>query len=157
MSNEKVLLRLKTARGQIDAVIKMIEDGRYCIDISNQLLAIQSLIKNANNDMIQFKTLINYWYSKDISRKIKSSVWARKEKGMFLGAIAPYGYEKSKEDKHKLIINESQAKVVKRIFEEYSSGKTPAEIVKGLNEDNIPSPNNNANNGEIRYLYLIHI
>ena len=49
MSNEKVLLRLKTARGQIDAVIKMIEDGRYCIDISNQLLAIQSLIKNANN------------------------------------------------------------------------------------------------------------
>ena len=49
MSNEKVLLRLKTARGQIDAVIKMIEDGRYCIDISNQLLAIQSLIKNANH------------------------------------------------------------------------------------------------------------
>lgn len=52
MSNEKVLLRLKTARGQIDAVIKMIEDERYCIDISNQLLAIQSLIKNANNDVL---------------------------------------------------------------------------------------------------------
>ena len=51
MSNEKVLLRLKTARGQIDAVIKMIEDERYCIDISNQLLAIQSLIKNANNEV----------------------------------------------------------------------------------------------------------
>ena len=52
MSNEKVLLRLKTARGQIDAVIKMIEDERYCIDISNQLLAIQSLIKNANNEVL---------------------------------------------------------------------------------------------------------
>ena len=51
MSNEKVLLRLKIARGQIDAVIKMIEDERYCIDISNQLLAIQSLIKNANNEV----------------------------------------------------------------------------------------------------------
>ena len=36
---KKVLLRLKTARGQIDAVIKMIEDERYCIDISNQLLS----------------------------------------------------------------------------------------------------------------------
>ncbi len=47
-------------------------------------------IKNSNNDMIQFKTLINDWYSKDISKKIKSSVWARKEKGMFLGAIAPF-------------------------------------------------------------------
>ena len=122
-------------------------DIRYISVLDN----VDTGIKNANNDMIQFKTLINDWYSKDISRKIKSSVWARKEKGMFLGAIAPYGYEKAKEDKHKLIINESQAKVVKRIFEEYSSGKTPAEIVKGLNEDNIPSPNNNANNGEIRY------
>ncbi len=28
--------------------------------------------------MIQFKTLINDWYSKDISRKVKSGVWARK-------------------------------------------------------------------------------
>ena len=46
--------------------------------------------KNSNNDMIQFKTLINDWYSKDISRKIKSSVWARKEKGMFMGSIAPF-------------------------------------------------------------------
>ena len=124
-------------------------DIRYISVLDN----VDTGIKNANNDMIQFKTLINDWYSKDISRKIKSSVWARKEKGMFLGAIAPYGYEKSKEDKHKLIINESQAKVVKRIFEEYSTGKTPSEIVKGLNEDNIPSPNNNANNGEIRYIW----
>ncbi len=107
--------------------------------------------KNSNNDMIQFKTLINDWYSKDISRKIKSSVWARKEKGMFMGAIAPYGYRKSKEDKHKLVINKSEARIVKRIFEEYSKGKTPSEIVKGLQDDHIPSPNNNGNNGDIRY------
>lgn len=107
--------------------------------------------KNANNDMIQFKTLINDWYSKDISRKIKSSVWARKEKGMFMGSIAPYGYKKSKEDKHKLIVNNSEARVVKRIYEEYSKGKSIKEIIKELNTDNIPSPNNNRNIGEIRY------
>ena len=80
-------------------------------------------VKNSNNDMIQFKTLINDWYSKDISRKIKSSVWARKEKGMFVGVIAPYGYKKGKEDKHKLEINKSEARIVKRIFEECSSRK----------------------------------
>ena len=80
-------------------------------------------VKNSNNDMIQFKTLINDWYSKDISRKIKSSVWARKEKGMFVGAIAPYGYRKGKEDKHKLEINKAEARIVKRIFEECSSRK----------------------------------
>lgn len=107
--------------------------------------------KNSNNDMIQFKTLINDWYSKDISRKIKSSVWARKEKGMFMGGIAPYGYSKSKNDKHKLVVNKQEARIVKRIYEEYSKGRTLAEIIKGLQIDNIPSPNNNRNNGEIRY------
>lgn len=52
MSNDKVILRLKTAKGQIEAVIKMIEDERYCIDVANQLLAIQSLIKNANQEVL---------------------------------------------------------------------------------------------------------
>lgn len=107
--------------------------------------------KNSNNDMIQFKTLINDWYSKDISRKVKSSIWARKEKGMYMGSIAPYGYKKSKEDKHKLIISEQEARVVKRIYEEYSKGESISEIIKRLQSDNIPSPNNSSNNGEIRY------
>lgn len=52
MSNDKVLLRLKTAKGQIDGVIKMIEEERYCIDVANQLLAVQSLIKNANQEVL---------------------------------------------------------------------------------------------------------
>lgn len=107
--------------------------------------------KNANNDMIQFKTLINDWYSKDISRKVKSSIWARKEKGMYMGSIAPYGYKKSKEDKHKLVISKQEARIVKRIYEEYSKGKSITEIINGLQVDSIPSPNNSSNNGEIRY------
>ncbi|MCI8587923.1 MAG: recombinase family protein [Clostridia bacterium] len=107
--------------------------------------------KSANNDMIQFKTLINDWYSKDISRKVKSSIWARKEKGLYMGAVAPYGYKKSKEDKHKLIVDKQEARIVKRIYEEYSEGKSITEIINGLQVNNIPSPNNNSNNGEIRY------
>ena len=107
--------------------------------------------KNSNNDMIQFKTLINDWYSKDISKKIKSSIWARKEKGMYMASIAPYGYTKSKEDKHKLVVNETEARIVKRIYKEYSEGKSIVQIIKRLQDDNIPSPNNNGNNGEIRY------
>ena len=34
---KKALQSLKTARGQIEGIIKMIEDDRYCIDISNQI------------------------------------------------------------------------------------------------------------------------
>ncbi len=106
--------------------------------------------KNANNDMIQFKTLINDWYSKDISRKVKSSIWTRKEKGMFMGSMAPYGYQKSNKNKHKLIINNKEARIVKRIYEEYSKGEKIIDIINELQKDNIPSPNNN-NNVEIKY------
>lgn len=45
---KKAIQALKTSKGQIEGIIKMIEDGRYCIDISNQMIAAQSLLKKAN-------------------------------------------------------------------------------------------------------------
>lgn len=50
MNNDqkKALQALKTSKGQIEAIIKMIEDGRYCVDVSNQIMAAQSLLKKAN-------------------------------------------------------------------------------------------------------------
>lgn len=45
---KKALANLKTARGQIDGIIRMIEDGRYCIDVSNQISASSALLKKAN-------------------------------------------------------------------------------------------------------------
>ena len=50
---EKVTQLLKTAREQIDGILKMIEDNRYCIDISNQLLAVESIIGKANKEVIR--------------------------------------------------------------------------------------------------------
>ena len=47
------LKALKISRGQIDGIIKMIEEGRYCIDIANQLLATQSLLKKAELSILQ--------------------------------------------------------------------------------------------------------
>ncbi len=44
---------LKTARGQIDAVIKMTESERYCVDIAVQITAIESLLKKANLDILK--------------------------------------------------------------------------------------------------------
>ena len=43
-----VIHKLKIARGQIDGILQMIEEDRYCVDISTQLQATQSLLKNAN-------------------------------------------------------------------------------------------------------------
>lgn len=43
---------LKTARGQIDGILAMVENDRYCVDISNQLMATQAIIKKANKEVI---------------------------------------------------------------------------------------------------------
>ena len=48
----KVLRLLKTARGQIDGIIKMVEDDRYCIDISHQLMATQAVLNTTNNEVL---------------------------------------------------------------------------------------------------------
>ncbi len=45
---KKAVIALKTARGQIEATINMIEEGRYCVDVSNQVIASQALLKKAN-------------------------------------------------------------------------------------------------------------
>lgn len=44
---------LKTAKGQIDGILKMLEEGRYCIDISNQIIAAQALLKKANSMILK--------------------------------------------------------------------------------------------------------
>jgi CsoR family transcriptional regulator, copper-sensing transcriptional repressor len=44
----KALGHLKTARGQIDGIIRMIEEDRYCIDVSNQISAAMAILKKAN-------------------------------------------------------------------------------------------------------------
>lgn len=101
---------------------------------------VDTYLKNSNNDMIQFKTLINDWYSKDISRKVKSGVWARKEKGLYLSSRAPYGYNKSKENKNQLVINKEQAKIVKLIFQKYDEGETQMYIANFLKEKKALAP-----------------
>jgi len=45
---KKALISLKTSKGQIEGIIKMLEDERYCVDISNQIMAAQALLKKAN-------------------------------------------------------------------------------------------------------------
>ena len=51
-ADHKTVSRLvSNARGQMDAVLRMIEEDRYCMDISTQLLAAQSIIKRANREV----------------------------------------------------------------------------------------------------------
>lgn len=60
MNEEKLqaVQALKTSKGQIEGIIKMIQEGRYCIDVSNQIIAAQSLLKKAN--MLILKQHLNH-------------------------------------------------------------------------------------------------
>ena len=50
---QKDLRLLKTVKGQIDGLIKMVEDDRYCIDISTQILSSQSILKKINLEILR--------------------------------------------------------------------------------------------------------
>ena len=49
----KVLRLLRTAAGQIEGVIKMVEEDRYCMEISNQIMAADSVLKRANREVVK--------------------------------------------------------------------------------------------------------
>ncbi len=49
----KILRLIKTAKGQLEGLIKMIDENRDCIEISNQLLASQSILKKANLEVLK--------------------------------------------------------------------------------------------------------
>ena len=53
MADQKTVLRLlKTARGQMDGIIRMVEEDRYCIDISTQVMATEAMLNRANKEIL---------------------------------------------------------------------------------------------------------
>ena len=79
--------------------------------------------------------------SESISENMKGGLQMKMKRGEYIGNPKCYGYDWNKETKE-LVINKEQMKIVKRIFEEYASGKGATTIAKNLNKDGIPSPLN---------------
>ncbi|HIS76054.1 MAG TPA: metal-sensing transcriptional repressor [Candidatus Merdivicinus excrementipullorum] len=53
-ADQKQMTRLlKTARGQIDGILKMIEEDRYCLDISHQIMAADAILRRANKEVLK--------------------------------------------------------------------------------------------------------
>lgn len=50
---KKMRRLLRTAQGQIDGILKMMDEDRYCVDISNQLLSVEAIIRKANRLVLQ--------------------------------------------------------------------------------------------------------
>ncbi|WP_021024836.1 metal-sensing transcriptional repressor [Comamonas sp. B-9] len=52
-SHPKMIARLKRANGHLSSVIKMLEDERSCVDIAQQLFAVEKAIQQAKKVLIQ--------------------------------------------------------------------------------------------------------
>ncbi len=89
---------------------------------------------------VNFKNLLNDIYSKDLSVKVKSSLRSIRERGNFVGTEAPFGYRKDPDDRHRLLVAEDEAEVVRRIFSMYEDGMSSLQIARTLNAESVKTP-----------------
>jgi hypothetical protein len=90
--------------------------------------------------MLSFKSIFNDFYLMDLSKKIKSSQRTMALEGKRVAGRPPYGYRADPADKHKFIIDEYAAGIVRRIFEMRLKGFGYSKIAGALNSENILSP-----------------
>ena len=88
----------------------------------------------------RFNNLLYDLYSKDLSLKIKASVRAVKKQGKAVCSTPPFGYTKNPEDRHKFVIAEDEAAVVRRLFKMYADGMSTVEIARIFNEEGVKPP-----------------
>lgn len=109
-----------------------------------RFIAINNSIDSANqqdSDFTPFLNIINEWYAKDTSKKIRAVFKSKGESGKPLCTNPPYGYLKDPEDKLKWIIDEEAAEVVRGIFRLCMAGFGPSQIARQLEERcvNVPT------------------
>ena len=93
-----------------------------------------------NKKSRQINGLVNEWYLEDVSNNIRSAFNAKMKQGEFISPFASFGYEISKVDNNKLVVDPIAKEIVKDIFDLYLKGLGFTGIAKYLNEKNIPSP-----------------
>ncbi len=98
--------------------------------------------RNVESDelIIPFKNLINEAYCRDTSIKIRSQLEIKRKRGDFIGSFAVFGYLKDPKDRHRLIIDDYAADVVRDIFKWKLDGLSASDIADRLTKAGIPTP-----------------
>ena len=104
-----------------------------------------SFTENTAKEMAWVTNGINEMYCRDISKKVRTGLRMRKEKGLFTGWKAIYGYTRDIQNYNKLVVDFDASQVVKRIFKLAYSGKSATQIADILSKDKIPNPSTYAN------------
>jgi DNA invertase Pin-like site-specific DNA recombinase len=93
-----------------------------------------------DNEIMPFKSVLNEYYARDLSKKVRSAYRSQAIKGNYTGASPPFGYLKSPENKHLLIPNPDTAPIVQKMFRMAVSGMGTAKIARILREEEILTP-----------------
>ena len=112
------------------------EKGVRFIAISNGIDSAQQ----QENDFTPFLNIINEWYCRDTSKKIRAVMKSKGEAGEHLCTNPPYGYMKDQDNKKQWIVDGEAAEVVKRIFALCLDGYGPSQIARILKEDKVITP-----------------
>ena len=108
-----------------------------------RFIAINNGIDSANqqdSDFTPFLNIINEWYAKDTSKKIRAVMKSKGEAGEHLCTNPPYGYMKDPDNRKHWIVDGEAAEVVKRIFALCLDGYGPSQIARILKEDKVITP-----------------
>ena len=92
-----------------------------------------------DNEFAPFKEIMDEWYAKDCSRKVRSARRTKAANGEYTGPYPPYGYQKDSRDRHHLIPDE-HAPIVQRMFRLALEGQSVYHIAKALENDRILTP-----------------
>ena len=114
----------------------------FFIDHDVRFIALNDGIDSAkgDNEIMPFKSVINEYYARDISKKVRSAIRNSALNGEHHAGRAPYGYMKDPKDKRKLIVDDEAGPVVKLIFQMCADGHSIYAICKQLFEQRVPIP-----------------
>ena len=108
-----------------------------------RFIAISDNVDSAKgmNDLLPIHNLMNEWYSRDISKKVRAMIRQKGNSGQSIASKLPYGYYNTPEDKQTWLIDESAANVVRRIFDLYLNQSFGMyQIARILKAEGIPRP-----------------
>ncbi|HEO6694097.1 TPA: recombinase family protein [Streptococcus agalactiae] len=95
---------------------------------------------NETHLVMPIKSLINDSYCRDISTKVRSTQKAKRQKGEFIGAFAPYGYRKDDQQRNHLVVDENVRPTIEKIFALKLEGYSSNAIAGFLNQAGIETP-----------------
>ncbi len=84
--------------------------------------------------MVRIKSLLHDYNSQRISINVRATKDAQRREGKYISPLAPFGYKKDPDNKHKLIMDETAKPIIENIYKWYLSGMGNIRIAQKLNE-----------------------